>query len=212
MQWSFSVLTFLVVFNTFGTTSVLAQSYHPCTPEQYFHDPSTSIPTTQELHGDFKIAYRSGDRKLALSILCQAAAAKSPEAEFMLGMVLAEGTLGVGKNDAQARYWYQRAVSQGHADAAFYYGKFYLEGRGGAVDSTKGIRMLRSAAEANLPKAQAWLAYQYTTGVHIEQNLDQAIYWAERSYKLGHQSAKELIEIIEDLIFKRDQRMFQKRR
>ena len=182
------------------STDIRAQSLYPCTQEQYTGDRYYSIPTVDQLHSDVKVAFRQGDKDLALTIMCQAALAGSSEAEYMLGTASEEGPLGIEKDFFQARYWLQPAVSKDHLLAHYRLALLYLEGRGGKMNSEKGIRLLRTAAEKNCLPAQTWLAYEYTQGKHLNRNIEMAYYWANRAVEAGHPRAEELLDIINDML------------
>jgi uncharacterized protein len=61
------------------------------------------------------------------------AAETNPEAQYQLGMMLAEGT-GGDKDDVRARALFEKAAAQNHPGALERMGAFSEEGRGGAKD------------------------------------------------------------------------------
>ena len=63
------------------------------------------------------------------------AAETNAEAQYQLGMMLAEGT-GGEKDDAAARAMFEKAAAQNHPGALERMGAFATEGRGGPKDST----------------------------------------------------------------------------
>ena len=199
MNFKFNSSIFTTLLVLCLSTVTHAESLYPCELEQYQNNLSANAPTVEQLHSDFKIAYNLGDKNLSLTILCRAAAVGSSEAEFMLGVASEEGPLRIKKNQTQARYWFHRAVKRGHLEAHYHLSLLYLEGRGGAVNSKKGIQLLHFAAQSNYAKAQSWLAYQYVKGQHLKRDLKKASYWANKAYENGYEHAKELIEIIDDI-------------
>lgn len=82
----------------------------------------------------------------ARALLEKAAAANSAEAEFELGVMMANGT-GGPKDDAGARALFQKAAAQNHAAALEWLGAFEEAGRGGPQD--------KSAAKADYGRAVA---------------------------------------------------------
>jgi TPR repeat protein len=74
------------------------------------------------------------------------AAETNAEAQYQLGLMLAEGT-GGAKDDAAARALFEKAAAQNHPGALERMGAFASEGRGGAKDS--------SAAKAYYERAAA---------------------------------------------------------
>jgi TPR repeat protein len=77
--------------------------------------------------------------------LLEKAAATNPEAQYQLGMMLAEGTGGT-KDDAGARSLFEKAAAQNHPGALEQMGVFAEEGRGGAKDSTAAKAYYERAA------------------------------------------------------------------
>jgi len=74
------------------------------------------------------------------------AAETNPEAQYQLGMMLAEGT-GGEKDDVRARALFEKAAAQNHPGALERMGAFAQEGRGGAKD--------KDAAKAYYERAAA---------------------------------------------------------
>src|SRR3984893_16184404 len=82
----------------------------------------------------------------ARALLAKGADANSAEAQYQLGMMIAEG-VGGPKDDVAARALFQKAAAQGHAGGLERMGAFAQSGRGGPQDS--------SAAKAYYEKAAA---------------------------------------------------------
>ncbi len=82
----------------------------------------------------------------ARALLQQAAAANSAEAQFELGVMLANGT-GGPKDDVGARALFAKAAAQNHAAALEWLGAFEEAGRGGPKD--------KDAAKADYERAVA---------------------------------------------------------
>jgi TPR repeat protein len=74
------------------------------------------------------------------------AAETNAEAQYQLGLMLADGT-GGARDDAAARNLFEKAAAQNHAGALERMGAFAQEGRGGPKDS--------SAAKAYYERAAA---------------------------------------------------------
>jgi TPR repeat protein len=87
----------------------------------------------------------SSDPARARELLAKAAETNA-EAQYQLGLMLAEGT-GGAKDDAGARGLFEKAAAQNHAGALERMGAFTQEGRGGPKDS--------SAAKAYYERAAA---------------------------------------------------------
>jgi len=86
------------------------------------------------------------DRAEARALLAKAAATNSAEAEFQLGVMMANGT-GGPKDDIGARALFAEAAAQNHAAALEWLASFEEDGRGGPQD--------KPAAKADYERASA---------------------------------------------------------
>jgi TPR repeat protein len=86
----------------------------------------------------------SADPARARELLAKAAATNA-EAQYQLGLMLADGA-GGPKDDAGARALFERAAAQNHAGALERMGAFAQEGRGGAKDSAAAKAYYERAA------------------------------------------------------------------
>jgi TPR repeat protein len=187
-----------VLSETAAPGGALAQSRAPCSLEQYVppEPPVDARKLEQRVRSDARIAAQAGDSKLLLKICCQAAAAGIPEAEAMLGVLSAEGAFGVPKNEAQARYWLERASRQGHAKAMLGLSQLYEEGRGGPEMKTDALILLKKAAQAGLPEAQFLLGLQYVLGEALPRDVRAGYEWLKRAEAAGHSKAADIIREI----------------
>jgi uncharacterized protein len=88
----------------------------------------------------------SSDPAAARAMLAKAAETNSAEAQFQLGLMMANG-VGGPKDDAAARAMFEKAAAQGHDGALDWMGNFAESGRGGPED--------RNAAKGYYEKAAA---------------------------------------------------------
>jgi len=88
----------------------------------------------------------SSDPAAARAMLAKAAETNSAEAQFQLGLMMANG-VGGPKDDVAARGMFEKAAAQGHAGALDWMGNFAESGRGGPED--------RNAAKSYYEKAAA---------------------------------------------------------
>jgi uncharacterized protein len=79
------------------------------------------------------------------SMLSNAAAANSADAQFQLGLMYANG-VGGAKDDTAARYWFEKAAAQGNSDALDWMGSFAANGRGGPRDVAAAKAYYKKAA------------------------------------------------------------------
>ncbi len=84
------------------------------------------------------------------------AAETNAEAQYQLGMMLAEGT-GGEKDDVRARVLFEKAAAQNHPGALERMGAFALEGRGGAKDKDAAKGYYQRAAALGDENAKAAL-------------------------------------------------------
>ncbi len=75
------------------------------------------------------------------------AAATNAEAQYQLGIMLAEGT-GGEKDDVAARAMFEKAAAQNHPAALERMGTFAAEGRGGPKDADAAKALLRACSRA----------------------------------------------------------------
>jgi TPR repeat protein len=96
------------------------------------------------------------DPAKARALLAKGAEANSAEAQFQLGMMIAEG-VGGPKDDVAARALFQKAAAQGHAGALERMGAFAQSGRGGPQDSAAAKSYYEQAAAQGNEDAKAAL-------------------------------------------------------
>ena len=92
----------------------------------------------------------------ARALLAKAAEANSPDAQFQLAMMMAEGN-GGPQDDVAARALFEKAAAQGHSDAMVWSGAFAQLGRGGAQDSGLAKSYFEKAAALGNEEAKARL-------------------------------------------------------
>ncbi|HXX25087.1 MAG TPA: tetratricopeptide repeat protein [Pseudolabrys sp.] len=90
------------------------------------------------------------------TMLAKAAEANSPEAEYQLGLMYANGT-GGPPDDAAARAMFEKAAAQNHPDALLWMGAFAQAGRGGPKDTSAAKSYYERAAALGNEDAKAAL-------------------------------------------------------
>lgn len=96
------------------------------------------------------------DPAKARALLAKAAEANSAEAQYQLGMMIAEG-VGGPRDDVAARALFQKAAAQGHAGGLERMGAFAQSGRGGPQDSAAAKSYYEQAAGQGNEDAKAAL-------------------------------------------------------
>ena len=92
----------------------------------------------------------------ARALLTKAAETNSAEAQYQLGLMLAEGA-GGPKDDAGARALFEKAAEQGHPAALERMGEFAKSGRGGPQDTAAAKTYFEKAAALGNEDAKAAL-------------------------------------------------------
>ena len=92
----------------------------------------------------------------ARALLSRAAATDSAEAQYQLGLMMAEG-IGGPQDDVAARGLFEKAAAQGHPGALERMGAFTQSGRGGPQDRTAAKAYYETAAALGNEEARAAL-------------------------------------------------------
>ena len=98
----------------------------------------------------------SSDPVEARAMLAKAVETNSAEAQFQLGLMMANG-VGGPKDDAGARGLFEKAAAQGHAGALDWMGNFAETGRGGPEDKDAAKNYYEKAAALGNDDAKAAL-------------------------------------------------------
>jgi TPR repeat protein len=98
----------------------------------------------------------ASDPVKARALLSKSAESDSPEAQYQLGLMVAEG-VGGPKDDVAARALFEKAAAQGHPAAMERMGAFAQSGRGGVQDSSAAKSYYEKAAALGNEDAKAAL-------------------------------------------------------
>jgi TPR repeat protein len=101
-------------------------------------------------------AGNASDPTQARAMLAKAAEANSAEAQFQLGLMMAQG-VGGPKDDVGARAMFERAAAQNHPGALEWMGSFAANGRGGPADKEAAKGYYERAAALGNEDAKAAL-------------------------------------------------------
>ncbi len=111
------------------------------------------------------------------------------EAAFMLARIYERG-IGVVKDPAQARHWYERSADFGFVPALEIIGQGWLAGYAGERNPSKALASFKQAAEAGYVPAQYDLGKLYYNGDEgMAQNLPMAAAWFGAAATAGHPGA-----------------------
>lgn len=89
---------------------------------------------------------------------------------------------------AQVHDLCNREAAAGDADAGYQLAFFHL-GLAGRWEPEQGIPLIRRAAEAGVPEAQYWLAWQSESGAQLGRDERAALQWYERAAAGRHKLA-----------------------
>jgi TPR repeat protein len=110
------------------------------------------------------------------------------------GFVAAQSNLGalyaLADNPAQAAACWQKAATQGDAEATYNLALAYAKGAGVQQDADRAFALLHDAARQGLAPAQARLGLMYATGDSVVQDPIEAHKWFAIAADHGDASAK----------------------
>ncbi|MCS0583130.1 sel1 repeat family protein [Massilia pinisoli] len=106
------------------------------------------------------------------------------EAAFMMARMYERG-IGVARDPARARTWYDKAAGYGFVPALDILGEHALAGTDGPRDPVRGISQLKEAADAGYPAAQFHLARAYYDGDAVPRDLATARAYFEAAARAG---------------------------
>ncbi len=145
-------------------------------------------------------AYQRGDYLAAYRLCRPLAEQGNGDAEFLIGLMYANGH-GVRQNYAAAAQWYQQAADDGQDVAQNNLGLMYAAGLGVRHSYDEAAKLYWLAADQGNPRAQYNLAVAYRDGQGVDQNDVQAYMWytlsaaAKWDPVISSQSGKERDEL-----------------
>ncbi len=107
-------------------------------------------------------------------LLFRAANLGSSEAQYALGVAYVTRDSGLPLDAAKTREWYMRAAEQDNADALCNLGLMWLDGEGGAIDTLRGISLLKQVTLLGERSAQSKFAASILTEIY-EKGLNEVL-------------------------------------
>lgn len=107
------------------------------------------------------------------------------EAQLLAGDLYAFGESGVKQDYMQAFKWYERSALQGNAVAQYNLGVILLVGHHDKESKQYGVRMLRAAADSDIPLAQFNLGVAHAQGHGVKKDHAAAKLWFDKACKNG---------------------------
>ena len=96
----------------------------------------------------------------------------------------------VKQDHEQAVKWYRAAAEQRHAEARYFLGECYYNGRGVAQDYEQAAKWYWGADLQGHAEIQYFLGECYYSGQGVAQNYKQAVKWYRAAAKQGHAGAQ----------------------
>jgi len=116
------------------------------------------------------------------------------KAQYQLGVAYAKGGKGVKKANKTAIAWLEKAALQNHIGAQLELSGLYSRVGIALRDYEKSYQWIEQAAcKGNHPEAHYQLAFKYSAGQGVNQNIQKAIEHYEKAAEFGHVSAMETL-------------------
>lgn len=131
----------------------------------------------------------------AVRLLTASAEQSFPNAEYILGKLYYKGEV-IPADMKRAIELLERASERGNQYAAYLAGKLRLT-ENEVKDINKAIHNFEIAANDGNDFAQYQLGKIYLYGKDVEQDIQKALFWLEKSAKNGNQYAKQLLHSID---------------
>ena len=161
-------------------------------------------PATADPVADGLGAYERGDYLAAYRLCLPWAQNGNRDAEFLIGLMYAEGH-GVRQSYAEAARWYQDAADDGQDAAENNLGQMYAGGRGVRRSLAQAATLYWRAADQGNHRAQYNLAVAYRDGKGVEQNDVRAYMWftlsatADRDPEVHDKARKERDDLAKEM-------------
>lgn len=144
-----------------------------------------------------KAAFEQQDYTKAFQELQPLAKAGNAPAEYLLGLLYAEGR-GVDQDPLAAVDWYRKAAEQGYARAQFSFGVACFEGLVISQNFKEAAHWFRLAAEQGDGAARFNLAMMYSAGNGVPQDSRESVKWLRLAAEQGIGEAQNNLAIAYD--------------
>jgi TPR repeat protein len=95
----------------------------------------------------------------------------------------------------KSKEWCEIAAKNGNAEAQYFLGVIYEEGKGTERDIPKSIEWYTKASENNNANSSYKLAWIYLIGEHLSQNLRKAFQFFKRASDMGHMESTGILNM-----------------
>lgn len=186
----------IIDFSKYGIESLKSERTYTVK----IHIPSNiNIIDLQELIKRGHNAYSEENYTEAYSLFSKAADYNSPEAMFMLSIMVVNGR-GVAKNEEIGYNWCRRSAELGYPAAQYNLGVNYFEGNGVLKDYKEGVVWFTKSALQGFHHSMHNLGIAYEFGYGVEINLDEAEYWFCKAINNGNESSPGALERVQKKI------------
>lgn len=114
-------------------------------------------------------------------------------AQYLLGKVLFDGNAAQIQNRQQARFWFEQAASQQHAQAAYFLGLIYKNGYGVAINAVSAANWFDCSAALGNADAMFMLGTAYMDGTGVPENQTRAAALFRQAAELEHPLAAQML-------------------
>ncbi len=144
-----------------------------------------------------KISEAAGNYELSLSMRTKLAEAGDKVEQFKLGYGYESGNNGMSVDLEKSRFWYSKAIEQGHAAACNNMAILLLNGQGGAKDEKGALELMIKAAELGSLPACGNLAWDYYDGSPpCPQDYEMAYHYAVMGTEKGHPKSRYVLALL----------------
>lgn len=143
-----------------------------------------ALASMEDALSDFK----KGNYGAAIKELNSLGDAGNVSAQIMLGALYNKGGA-VERNDKIAAVWFEKAATQGNAEAQYQLGNLY-ENSQLPKDYKVAANWYLKAAQQGSAKAQARLGVFYAEGMGVGKNTNEALLWSGKAALQGNQEAQ----------------------
>ena len=140
------------------------------------------------------------DHKYLIELLIRASELKHSPSQYILGTAFEHGKYSVQKEAAKSIYYYSLAASNGHIEAMFELGGWYLVGTSDpathfelAQSDVEAYKWVRRAAERKLPRAMFAMGYFCENNIGLGK-LEDADQWYRMAAEAGDSKAIERMD------------------
>ena len=114
-------------------------------------------------------------------------------AQYLLGKVLFDGNTALLRNRQQARFWFEQAASQQHAQATYFLGLIYKNGYGVAINAVSAASWFDKSAALGNADAIFMLGTAYMEGSGVPANQARAVALFRQAAELEHPLAAQML-------------------